>query len=155
MRKGKRLKARGKNDKRRGTVLRKNGKVYRDRVCTVCGKDHWHGENMCITCRNEQQKKRRGNTYVKRKATQWEKDRQKRLAAHAERIEREIIAIEAAGFHEVRVIDEAAFPIECMVNDPTANAIIEDLKIPTGEEEEIKSSFASIKVYGVKPNETA
>ena len=97
MREGKRLKARGKIDKRRGTVLRKNGRVYRDRVCTVCDKDHWHGENMCITCRNEQQKKRRGVIYKKRKEHPWYSQRQKRLAAHAERIEREIKAIEAAG----------------------------------------------------------
>ncbi len=97
MREGKRLKARGKNDKRRGTVLRKNGRVYRDRVCTVCSKDHWHGENMCIKCRNDQQRKRRGVIYKKRKEHPWYSKRQKRLAAHAERIEREIKAIEAAG----------------------------------------------------------
>ncbi len=97
MREGKRHKARGKIEKRRGTVLRKNGHVYRDRVCTVCSKDHWHGENMCIKCRNAQQKKRRGNTYVKRKENQWYSQRQKRLAAHAERIEREMAAIRQAG----------------------------------------------------------
>ncbi len=87
----------GKSDKRRGTIVRKNGHVYRDRVCTVCSKDHWHGENMCITCRNEQQKKRRGVIYKKRKEHPWYSKRQKRLAAHAERIEREIKAIISAG----------------------------------------------------------
>ncbi len=83
---------------KRGTVLRKNGRVYRDRVCTVCSKDHWHGERMCIKCRNDQQRKRRrGNTYIKRKEHPWYSKRQKRLAAHAERIEREIKAIRQAG----------------------------------------------------------
>lgn len=82
---------------KRGTVVRRNGHVYRDRVCTVCGKGHWHGENMCIKCRNTQQRKRRGYTYVKRKETDWYSEREKRIAAHAERIGREMKPIEAAG----------------------------------------------------------
>jgi len=63
-----------------------------------------------------------------------------------------IEAIEAAGFQEVRVMDETSFPIECMANDPTAKAIIENLEIPPEEVEEIASSVLSIKVYGVKPS---
>jgi hypothetical protein len=61
-------------------------------------------------------------------------------------------AIKAAGFHDVRIIDEASFPIECMANDPTAKAIIGNSKIPLEEVEEVASSVISIKVYGVKPN---
>ncbi len=61
-------------------------------------------------------------------------------------------AIKAAGFHDVRIIDEASFPIECMANDPTAKAIIENLKIPLEKMKGIASSVTSIKVYGVKPN---
>jgi SAM-dependent methyltransferase len=61
-------------------------------------------------------------------------------------------AIEAAGFHDVRIIDEASFPIECMANDPTAKAIVENSKIPLEEVEEVASSVISLKVYGVKPN---
>jgi len=61
-------------------------------------------------------------------------------------------AIEAAGFQEVRIIDEVSFPIECMANDPTAKAIIENLKIPLEKVKEIVNSVISIKVYGVKPN---
>ncbi len=61
-------------------------------------------------------------------------------------------AMEAAGFREVRVIDETSFPIEYMANDPTAKAIIENLEIPPEEIKEVASSVASIKVYGVKPN---
>jgi SAM-dependent methyltransferase len=61
-------------------------------------------------------------------------------------------AIKAAGFHDVRIIDEASFPIECMANDPTAKAIIENLKIPLEKMKGIASSVIIIKVYGVKPN---
>jgi len=63
-----------------------------------------------------------------------------------------ISAIEAAGFHEVSIIDETPFPIECMANDPTAKALIETLNIPPQKVEEVASSVISIKVDGVKPN---
>jgi len=63
-----------------------------------------------------------------------------------------IEAIKAAGFHDVRIIDEASFPIECMANDPTAKAIIENSKIPLEKMKGIASSVIIIKVYGVKPN---
>jgi len=62
-------------------------------------------------------------------------------------------AIKAAGFQEVRIIDETSFPIECMANDPTARAIIENLEISLEKVEEVSSSVISIKAHGVKPNE--
>lgn len=49
---------------------------------------------------------------------------------------------------------EFRLPIECMVNDPTAKAIIENLKVPTKNLNEVANSVVSIKVYGVKPNKT-
>jgi len=61
-------------------------------------------------------------------------------------------AIKAAGFQEVRTVDETSFPIECMANDPTAKAVIENLKIPPEKIKEVASSVISIKAYGVKPN---
>ncbi len=61
-------------------------------------------------------------------------------------------AIKAAGFHDVRIIDEASFPVEYMANDPAAKAIIEKTRIPLEKAEETASSVLSIKVYGVKPN---
>jgi SAM-dependent methyltransferase len=61
-------------------------------------------------------------------------------------------AIKAAGFHDVRIVDETSFPIECMANDPTAKAVIENLKIPPQKVEEVASSVISIKVYGIKPD---
>lgn len=66
-----------------------------------------------------------------------------------------IEAIKEAGFQEVKIIDEASFPIECMANDPTAKAIMENLKIPPEKVNEIvANSVLSIKVYGFKPEET-
>lgn len=66
-----------------------------------------------------------------------------------------IEGIKKAGFHKVEIIDETSFPIECMTNDATVKAIIENLKIPPKKVKEIISSVISIKVYGVKPNERA
>ncbi len=60
-------------------------------------------------------------------------------------------AIKAAGFQKVRIIDETSSPIECMANDPTARAVIENLQIPPEEVKEVASSVISIKVHGVKP----
>ena len=61
-------------------------------------------------------------------------------------------AIKAAGFQEVRIIDESSFPIEYVANDPTAKALIENLKIPLKKVEGVANSVLSIKVYGGKPN---
>lgn len=61
-------------------------------------------------------------------------------------------AIKAAGFQEVRIVDETSFPIECMANDPKAKAIVKNSKIPPQKVKEVASSVISIKVYGVKPN---
>lgn len=63
-----------------------------------------------------------------------------------------IEAIERAGFEEVRIVDEASFSFECMVNDPTAKVIIEDLSITVDSVEEIAGSVVSIKVMAEKPN---
>ena len=63
-----------------------------------------------------------------------------------------IEAIKAAGFQEVSILDETSFPIECMVNDPTAKALIENLKIPPETLEKVASLVISINAYGVKPN---
>ena len=61
-------------------------------------------------------------------------------------------AIETAGFQEVKIIDEAPFPIECMANDPTAKAITKNLEIPPEEVKEVANSVISMKVHGVKSN---
>ena len=61
-------------------------------------------------------------------------------------------AIRAAGFKDVRIIDESVFPLDSMVNDPAARAIIDNIKISPDEVKELVSLVASIKVHGVKPD---
>ncbi|MEK6679670.1 MAG: arsenite methyltransferase [Nitrospirota bacterium] len=58
--------------------------------------------------------------------------------------------IKAAGFDNIKIINETVFPIEFLNNDPIARAIIEDIKIPTEEVKETASSVVSIKVLAVK-----
>ncbi|MGQ9647047.1 MAG: arsenite methyltransferase [Thermodesulfobacteriota bacterium] len=60
--------------------------------------------------------------------------------------------IEAAGFQDVRVIDEIAFPIEWMANDPTAKDIMDSLGIGLDEVRRLASSVVSIKVSATKPS---
>lgn len=60
--------------------------------------------------------------------------------------------IEAAGFREVKVIEEKCFPIENMINDPTAQAIVKASKIPAEKIAKIGNAVASVNVCGVKPN---
>ena len=63
-----------------------------------------------------------------------------------------IEAIKAAGFQEVRIIDETSFPIECIANEPTVKALMEVLRIQPEKAKEVTTSVISIKVHGVKPN---
>jgi len=60
-------------------------------------------------------------------------------------------AIRKAGFQEVKIIDEAPFPIDCIANDPTAKAIIKEMNIPPEEINDIADAVLSIKVQGIKP----
>jgi SAM-dependent methyltransferase len=60
-------------------------------------------------------------------------------------------AIRAAGFQEVRVVDETSFPVDCLENDPTAKAIVEGLNISSEEVKGLASSVRSIEVHGIKP----
>ena len=59
--------------------------------------------------------------------------------------------ITKAGFEEVQVLNEAIFPIDCMANDPTANAVINKLDLSENEINDTADSVASIKVRAVKP----
>ncbi len=59
--------------------------------------------------------------------------------------------IKDAGFTKEKVIEETQFPIEYMVNDPTAKAIIKKSKISEKELAETAHSVASVKVYAQKP----
>jgi hypothetical protein len=62
-----------------------------------------------------------------------------------------IEAIESAGFQDITIIEETTFPIECMANDPTAQAVIRNLEMSPGELGEISGSIVSARVSAVKP----
>jgi arsenite methyltransferase len=60
-------------------------------------------------------------------------------------------AIEAAGFKETRVLDETAFPLEFLANDPTVNKFAESLGLTRDKTDDLAGSVVSIKVSAVKP----
>jgi SAM-dependent methyltransferase len=60
-------------------------------------------------------------------------------------------AVKAAGFRKVKILQETAFPIDCIANDPTAIAILKDAKLSLDKVKESLSSVLSIKVGAVKP----
>ena len=59
-------------------------------------------------------------------------------------------SIRSAGFQNVRIIDETPISFDLISNDPTAQAIIEDLKLSAEEAEKAVNSVVSISVYGEK-----
>jgi len=63
-----------------------------------------------------------------------------------------INAIKATGFCNVRITDETCFPIEGMINDPTAQMIIKTLGISPQMINDLARSVVSIKIHGVKPD---
>lgn len=60
-------------------------------------------------------------------------------------------AIRGAGFQRVEIVDEGAFPIEWLSNDPMVKRIVESLKLPSESLAEAINSVISISVFGVKP----
>jgi SAM-dependent methyltransferase len=58
--------------------------------------------------------------------------------------------IRDAGFKDVQIVEETIFPIECMANDPTAQAIVKDAGLPQERVKALEHSVVSIKVRGVK-----
>ena len=59
-------------------------------------------------------------------------------------------AVEDAGFTDIKIIDEVVFPIESMLNDPTAKALIKNLKLDQEKIEDLKGAVVSIKFSGKK-----
>jgi arsenite methyltransferase len=60
-------------------------------------------------------------------------------------------SIQSAGFKEVEVMSETSMSFDLMLNDPTAQVILNDLNLSPEEAEKSANSIVSIKVYGVKP----
>ena len=59
--------------------------------------------------------------------------------------------IESVGFEDIKVLEETSFPIECMTNDPTAQAIMKDLEITPEMLSNLAKSVVSVKVSATKP----
>ena len=60
--------------------------------------------------------------------------------------------IKNAGFQDVKVIGEARFPINFMIDDFSAKTLIEELGSSIEEAKEYADLVASITVYGIKPD---
>ncbi len=60
-------------------------------------------------------------------------------------------AIREAGFRDVTILDETVFPIDNMVNDPTARLIIDKMGVTDQKIKEAASSVVSAKVRAIKP----
>ncbi|HOT94278.1 MAG TPA: arsenite methyltransferase [Methanoregulaceae archaeon] len=65
--------------------------------------------------------------------------------------ERYLALIRRAGFVGVEVLEETAFPLDWMKNDPTAQVVLGDLELTPAEREATESAIASIRVRAVRP----
>jgi len=59
--------------------------------------------------------------------------------------------IRAAGFENVRIVDEFSFPLDCVANDPTIQALGNTINLAPDELGDLADSVVSIKVVGNKP----
>jgi len=60
-------------------------------------------------------------------------------------------ALEAAGFQEIKILDETSLPADGIDKDPSVKMIIEDLNISPETVMDITRSVVSIKLYAAKP----
>ena len=61
-------------------------------------------------------------------------------------------AIRSAGFKDVCVMQEAVFPLDCMTNDPTGQAILKSLEGSAEDIKKVEGCISSVKVSGIKPS---
>lgn len=59
-------------------------------------------------------------------------------------------AIEAAGFRDIKIFDQTKFPIDCLANDPTAQAVMKNLDLTEDRVKELAGSILSVKVSAIK-----
>lgn len=59
--------------------------------------------------------------------------------------------IQVAGFGEAKVLDETVFPVDFLVNDPTAVEIVNNLKLSPERTRDLANSVISIKILAIKP----
>ncbi len=60
-------------------------------------------------------------------------------------------AIKSAGFKDVCVMQESVFPLDCMTNDPTGQAILKSLDGSVEDIKCVEDCISSVKVSGFKP----
>lgn len=60
--------------------------------------------------------------------------------------------VKAAGFRDVEILEESPVSVDCMLNDPAAAAIMEEMKLTTEMVERLDEFIASIRLTGTKPN---
>jgi arsenite methyltransferase len=63
-------------------------------------------------------------------------------------------AVREAGFQDVKIMGETAFPAELILSDPTAKEIIKRLEMDSESAGQVAGSVMSIKVSGIKPVST-
>jgi arsenite methyltransferase len=61
-----------------------------------------------------------------------------------------LATIKSAGFEDVKIVEENVFPIDCMANDPTAQAIIKEIKMPIEKIMDFENSVLSVRVQSKK-----
>jgi ubiquinone/menaquinone biosynthesis C-methylase UbiE len=59
--------------------------------------------------------------------------------------------IRQAGFRDVRIVEEKLFPIEYVIDNPTAKAAMKKAKISAERAKKFADTVASIRVHAVKP----
>ena len=60
-------------------------------------------------------------------------------------------AIRIAGFEDIGIVDEEVFPSEFILNDPTAQVVVESAGIKSEMARDIAKSIISVKVSAIKP----
>lgn len=63
-----------------------------------------------------------------------------------------VCLIEAAGFQDIKIIEETTFLVELAENDPIIKSLIAEFKVTPKVLREAAGSVVSIKVYGLKPS---
>ena len=61
-----------------------------------------------------------------------------------------VATIRAAGFDDVRIVEESSFPLDYMASDPSAQAIRDSINLTPDELRDLADSVVSIKVAGKK-----
>lgn len=64
--------------------------------------------------------------------------------------DRYLDTIRSAGFKNVCVMQESIFPLDCMTNDPTGQAILKSLEGSVEDRKKVEDCIASVKICGHK-----